>query len=228
MNIRTHVLLMTVVLVLSLSGCASTPSSNTKPAATSDETRTKTEGAAMGALVGGLLGLAVGHDNRGQAALIGAALGAGTGYLVGNEIAKRKKQYVTEEEFLDGEITSAREFNQTAEKYNASLEQDIDRLDRETLALKAQYDADRISYSRLDEERELIAKKIESSSNVLKDLREEQEIKGAIYEEQKEKRPSDDTYVVQLEQELNLLKENIDTLNQHSQQLARIDDRLSR
>ncbi len=33
---------------------------------------------------------------------------------------------------------------------------------------------------------------------------------------------------MQLEEELSLLKENIDTLNQHSQQLARIDDRLSR
>lgn len=228
MNFRTHVLPMTVALVLGLSGCASTPSDNTKPTASSDETRTKAEGAAMGALVGGLLGAAIGYDNRGQAVLIGAVLGAGTGYLVGNEIAKRKGEYASEEEFLDGEIASAREFNQTAEAYNASLEQDIERLDRETLALRDQYDADRISHDRLEQERELVAKKIESSSKVLKDLGEEQEIKVAIYEEQKEKRPSDDAYVVQLEEELRLLKENIETLNQHSQQLARIDDRLSR
>ena len=228
MNVRTYAVLMTVVLGLGLSGCASTPSNGKQPEPVSDETRTKTEGAAVGALVGGLLGVAFGGDHRAEAAFIGAALGAGTGYIVGNEIAKRKKEYATEEEFLDGEIASAREFNQTAEKYNLSLEQDVERLDRETLALKAQYDADRISRDQMEEERAQIATKIDSSNKVLEDLRKEQEIKVAIYEEQQQKRPSDDAYVTQLEQELELLKENIDTLNQHSEQLARIDDRLSR
>ena len=228
MKIRTHVLLVTVVVGLSLSGCASTPSNGNQPEPASDQTRTKAEGAAVGALVGGLLGVAFGGDHRAEAAFIGAALGAGTGYIVGNEIAKRKKEYATEEEFLDGEIASAREFNQTAEKYNLSLEQDIERLDRETLALKAQYDADLISRGRMEEERAQITSKIESSNKVLEDLRKEQEIKVAIYEEQQQKRPADDAYVTQLQQELELLKENIDALNQHSQQLARIDDRLSR
>ena len=228
MNTRSFILPIIIVLGMGLSGCASTPTNGTEPRSKDDQARTKTEGVALGALLGAVLGAAVGDDDRAVGALIGATVGAGAGYLVGQEIAKRKKKYATEEEFLDSEIASAREFNLTAATYNASLEQDIARMDKETIVLKNQYEADQVSYSQLEKERVAIAKKIESSESVMQELREEQKIKLAIHEEQLKKRSSNDARVIQLEQELDLLKENIDTLNQHSQQLARIDDRLSR
>lgn len=60
------------------------------------------EGAAAGALLGGVAGLALGGRNRGQAALIGAgagaALGAGAGYLVARNNLSRSS---TEAQFND-------------------------------------------------------------------------------------------------------------------------------
>jgi hypothetical protein len=182
----------------------------------------------MGALVGGLLGAAIGHDNRGQAALIGAFVGAGLGYAVADEIAERKEKYANEEDFLDGEIVSAQDLNITAEQYNASLVDEIERLEEDTQALKREYAAGRVTRGQLDAERKTVKAKIDSTGSVLDDLNKEHEIKVAIYDEQLQKRGVDDVQVEKLEYEIAQLKQNIDELNQHSQQLASIDERLAR
>jgi len=230
MSRKSFVPAIASAIVVSLSGCASSPSKDegSGSTTTADETRTKQEGALVGAIVGGLLGTAISSGNRGKGALIGAVVGAGAGYVVGNEVAKRKRQYASEEDFLDGEIASAQELNETARQYNASLQEDIERLDGETRSLSAEYDAGRVAYGRLESERQSVQKRIETTDSVLQDLTKEHEIKVAIYEEQYKKRGADDAQVAQLEQEIGQLKENIDELNQHSQQLASIDERLSR
>jgi outer membrane lipoprotein SlyB len=227
MNTNALIYTTLIVAVVGLSGCATSPS-NENGSTSKDTQRTQKEGALFGAVVGGLLGAALGDDNRGQGALIGAVVGAGVGYAVGNEVAKRKSQYATEEEFLDAEIVSAQDLNITAEQYNAKLQQDIERLETRTLALRAEYDAGRAAQSRMESEREAVESQIASTDKVLDDLTKEHEIKLAIHKEQLEKRGVDDVQVAQLEHEIALLKENIDELNQHSQQLASIDERLAR
>ena len=94
-----------------LSGCASgagsydaglSPAQNQLRQSNARFNQTVGEGAAAGALLGGIAGLALGGRNRGQAALIGVAaggaLGAGAGYAVARNNLNRSS---TEAQFND-------------------------------------------------------------------------------------------------------------------------------
>jgi uncharacterized protein YcfJ len=204
-----------VALVLALlTGCAGT----------SDQTRTKAEGAGVGALVGGLLGYAIG-DGRG--AVIGAALGAGAGYLVGNEVAKRKKAYATTEEFLDAEIASTQEYNETAVAYNNRLMKDIKALEKECAALRAKYDKGQVDKKTLLARSDALQKKIDDAKKLEETLAKELEVQTAILAQEKKSRPADDQYIARLEKEVAALQKNLDKLREGSSQLAQIDQRLS-
>ena len=72
-----------IAAALALAGCASTEYSQTQKGVA--------WGAGLGAIAGGLYG---GH---GSDALIGAAIGTGVGYLIGNEQDKRKAQQMSEQ-----------------------------------------------------------------------------------------------------------------------------------
>jgi chromosome segregation ATPase len=213
-------------LALFTSGCATTPDGQQDGTA-DDQQRTRVEGAAIGAVLGGLLGAALGDQDRGRGAVIGAAVGAGAGYLVGNEVAKRKRQYANEEEFLDAEIHNAGELNATASQYNAQLRTQVAGLEDSARRLRSEYAQGAASRQRLEEERSLVQQRISSVEKVKDELQKEYEIKVAVYEEQQGKRPADDPYVQQLRAEINQLKTNLDELNAQSQQLAQIDERLT-
>lgn len=198
----------------------------TNPSRSDDATQTRAGGAATGAVIGGLLGLALGGHDKGRAALIGAALGAGAGYLVGDEVAKRKQRYAREEDFLEAEIASAREYNRTASKYNRKLRGDIARLDRQARRLEARYRSGKSSRQELVQERDAVQKQIASSKKVYDNLEKEYKIKVEIANERRQKR-GNDAYVKQLEQEIAGLKQNMDELQTQSVQLAQIDERLT-
>jgi len=73
---KEHGLRMAVVatiFMLTISGCATTPSKGTS-------------GAAIGAATGAIAGQAIGHDTKGT--LLGAAVGGMLGYIIGNEMDK--------------------------------------------------------------------------------------------------------------------------------------------
>lgn len=227
-----------VVLVAAVltTGCQSNPIQTDDPAGaqpasgqadSSDATRTRTEGAFMGALVGGLLGYAVGDKNRGKGALIGAAVGAGVGYIVGNEIAKRKQQYATEEDFLDSEIATAREFNQTATAYNTQLRDEIVNLDNSSRLVESRYRAGLASKSEVEAERQTLKTQIADSEKLYQDLKKEYDIKVAVANERRQQKGGGDEYVRQLDQEIASLKQNMDELQAQSVQLAQIDERLT-
>jgi len=236
LKLSRYIPLVLVAAALS-SGCQTNPSQTDDPAGplqtgtapasssdSSDATRTRTEGALMGALVGGLLGYAAG-DTRG--ALIGAAVGTGVGYFVGNEIAKRKQQYATEEDFLDAEVATAREFNQTATAYNAQLRDEIVELESSSGLLESRYRAGLASKSEVEAERQMLKTQIADSDRVFQDLKKEYDIKVAVANERRHQRGGGDEYVTQLDQEIASLKQNMDELQAHSVQLAQIDERLS-
>jgi surface antigen len=61
------------IFMLTISGCATTPSKGTS-------------GAAIGAATGAIAGQAIGHDTKGT--LLGAAVGGMLGYIIGNEMDK--------------------------------------------------------------------------------------------------------------------------------------------
>jgi len=233
-TLHTKPVLVTLLAGTLLVGCQTTPpqtddgggytTGSSSSSSTSDTNRTRAEGAIGGAVIGGLLGLAIGGDSKG--ALIGAAVGAGAGLIVGNEIAKRKQQYANEEDFLDAEIASAREYNATAVAYNDKLRQDIAQLDRDTQLLQSRYKAGLASRDELAHERQHLKNEIASANKVYENLEKEYEIKVAILEEQK-KKGSNTPQVRALEQEIGQLKRNMDQLENQSVQLAQIDDRLT-
>lgn len=222
---------MLAVVALLISTCA-TPSQQghkqeTSTESTSDQKRTRVEGAGIGALVGGVLGYAFGGKNKTKGALLGAVLGAGAGYVVGNEVAKRKQKYATEEEFLDSEIQNATEFNRVARDYNERLRLQIAELDQASVELKSQYETGAASQKDLENKRAEVQTELARSEKFYDQLKKEFDIKIAVYQEQQKKRPQDDAYVAKLEKEVLELKNNLEQLSAESKQLASIDERLT-
>ncbi len=197
-----------------LSGCATT----------NDQDRTKAEGAGLGALIGGLLGYAI---DRESGALIGAAVGAGAGYMVGNEVAKRKREYANSEDFLDAEIARTQEFNSTAVAYNKKLNQDIKALEKESKTLRARYDAGKVSKDMLVAKRDILQKRADENRKLEETLAAELEVQTAILAQERDGRRADDPYIARLEKEVQQLQKNLENLRDGSSQLARIDQRLS-
>lgn len=226
MNTYKNVSLIVIAAFL-FGGCATTSQQGTGSGSSPDQKRTKAEGAAVGALVGGVLGYALGGGNRAVGTLIGAAVGAGAGYLVGNEIAKRKQKYASEEAFLDAEIQSAQQFNQTARDYNNILRAEIADLDRTSVVLRTRYKVGSATQRDLEKKRAEIKQKLAKSEEFYGQLKQEYDIKVAIYEEQQKKRKQNDAYLVQMEKEIVELKSNLDQLSTESKQLASIDERLT-
>ena len=190
----------------------------------SDQDRTKAEGAGAGAVLGGLIGYAVG-GGRGSA--IGAAAGAGLGFLVGNEIAKRKQAYASSEEFLDAEITTTQEFNNTTMAYNEKLSRDVAMLEEESKSLRGKYDKGVVDKKVLIAKSADLQKRVDANKKLENTLARELEVQTAILADEKKSRSVDDQHIARLEKEVNALQKNLDTLRDGSTQLARIDQRLS-
>ena len=157
-------LAMTITAVITvglLSGCETTMS---------DQNRTRTEGAAAGAVIGGLLGWAI---DRERGAAIGALLGAGAGLAVGDQIARRKQQYATTEDFLEAQIVDTARLNADARAHNNQMRQDTRRLDREAQALSARYDAGAVRQNSLVAKRAELREQIQSGQNMEAKLAQE-------------------------------------------------------
>ncbi|MDR9440831.1 MAG: glycine zipper domain-containing protein [Halomonas sp.] len=211
---RHHLMIPLLAASLMTSGCASMD----------DQGRTRTEGTAAGAVIGGLLGYAVG-DERGAA--IGAALGAGAGYAIGNEVAKRKQAYATTEAFLDGEIAHVQQFNQTTVAYNEQVRAEITRLEAEADRMQARVASGEMARDELQGERNAIARRLEKSETLEKALARELKVQQRILAEEGGSRPEDDPYLAQLSAEVEELQRNLNQLRDDSAQLASIDERLS-
>jgi len=196
------------------SGCASLD----------DQGRTRAEGTAAGAVIGGLLGYAIG-DERGAA--IGAAVGAGAGYAIGNEVAKRKQAYASTEDFLDSEIARVQEFNETTVAYNEQVRTEIARLEAEAERMQARVASGEMARSELQSERKAIALRLDKSEALEKSLARELEVQQHILAEEGGNRPEDDPYLAQLSAEVEDLQRNLNQLRDDSAQLASIDERLS-
>ena len=203
-----------ISLVTVLGGCANM----------NDTQVTQAQGAGAGAVLGALIGYAVGDE---KGALIGAAIGAGAGYVVGNEIAQRKQQYASTEDFLNGEIQRTAEFNRTARAYNNKTRSEISSLRRESERLQSRYAKGKADRSSLVAKRTELQTKLNQSKQLEATLQKEFDINQTILAEERQKRGEKDWYVQSLDKEVKALQRNIETLRQDSVQLAQIDQRLS-
>lgn len=102
-------------------------------ATTEDGRVTQGQGAALGGLLGAGLGVALaaatGDTSMLQAAAIGAAAGGVAGFAYGSQVAKKKAQYATQEEFLDVAIAQASQDHQEAVATNAQLLAEVEALE---------------------------------------------------------------------------------------------------
>jgi hypothetical protein len=189
-----------------------------------DQQRTQAEGAAAGAVIGALIGYAIDKE---QGAAIGALVGGGAGFVVGNEIAKRKKAYANTEDFLNAQIARVAEFNRTTLAYNNKLRREIASLDRESRRLQAQYKSGTVQKQALASKRNALQEKIAGSKKLEQTLVQEQKVQSQILAEERKTRPANDPYIRKLESEVKTLQGNIETLRSNNTQLAQIDPRLS-
>ena len=206
-----------IAVSISLIGCVTNESMD-------DQTQTKVEGTAIGALLGAALGAAIGGKNG---ALIGAAVGAGGGYLVGNEVAKRKAKYASDEDFMDAEINNIAQYNQSARKYNQTLAKEIHSLNSQVADLEKKYRQGKVNKSQLIDKKKTVQKRIAGNTQMLNDLQKEYEVNVAILDDRKQSKGAADIYVKKLQKEVFALNKNIQVLQTSSTQLALIDERLS-
>ncbi|HSJ04747.1 MAG TPA: YMGG-like glycine zipper-containing protein [Verrucomicrobium sp.] len=107
-----------------------------------DQTRTRTEGALAGGVIGALAGGIIGNQSgrAWEGALIGAAAGGLTGLAVGDSVARKKARYASKEAWLDACISQAERVNAKAVAYNRSLNQRIRELEGRLSRAKASGD----------------------------------------------------------------------------------------
>ena len=138
--------IITFCVIVSLVGCST------------DYQRTQTGGAVLGALAGATAGAALGvgtglligvlTGDKNQAvnaavalgtagAIAGGTLGGMQGYKWGTAVARKKQDYANSEDYLNACIADTQLLRQNAEKANATLKQNIQKLNAETAALLA-------------------------------------------------------------------------------------------
>lgn len=125
---RAHsgsVFLLAILLVLSVSGCAT------------DAQRTRTEGAAIGGAVGAGIG-ALAAKNTPAGAAIGGAVGALAGLVYADQVAKKKARYAQREDALRQSAGTARQVAQATRQQNDRLAAEVAGLDQRVQGLRTQ------------------------------------------------------------------------------------------
>ena len=205
---------MTVlVLLLLLLGCVTM----------TDEQRTKAGGTLTGAVIGGAIGYALGEE---KGAGLGALLGGATGFIVGREVAKRKSQYASREDFLAAEIQQVAQYNEEARAYNQQLRFDIARLEKEVDKLQDDKLHEKERQKLLASNRAELKERIQFNKELEQGLAKELEILTAILTQERNPEATDDLQIAELETEVLELQNNLEELRIGSSQLAKIDERL--
>jgi hypothetical protein len=224
-----------LVMLGVLSGCATTGNAPDSTPETDDAVRTKTEGAAFGALLGGLVGAATGalvsKDKRGSAAAIGFGIGAlgggAAGYMYGKTVAERKQLYADEETRLDGEIDVLKKYNAEMDKQNLASFKKIQELQKRVVDLQSQSQTLRKkAYLSADEQQEL-TKSVQTNEKNIAQYNQELIALTEYKEELNNQGDQTQPQVASLEKEINLLRNNIETLDTNNKQMARLAENLS-
>ena len=166
MILKKQTLVVAMMSSLLVTGCA-----------TNDGDRTRMEGAGLGALIGAVVG-GIAGDEKG--AVLGALIGGGAGFIVGNEIAKRKQQYATTEEFLDAEVAHVQAINDSTVSYNKNLRTEIAQLDREATRLRSQYTAGQVKQTELEKKRASLQQQLATNRELEQGLVKELKVQARI------------------------------------------------
>ena len=217
-----------------LSGCAA-KGGDPNASTTDDATRTKTEGTALGALLGGLVGAATGAalspGNRGSGALIGAGIGAvgggAAGYVYGSNAAERKQKNANEEDRLDGEITVVKRYNADLQQQNTALASNIHDLKVRIKQLQSKKASLKEKAYLTAEEQKYINGTLEKNNKDIARYNQELASLSQYKQEQESKSGKSAPQVASLDQEITLLRNQINTLDSNNKQMAKLSDNLT-
>ena len=224
-----------IVVLFLFSGCAATGGAPGSSPTTSDADRTKAEGAAFGALLGGLVGAAtgalVGGENRGTAAAIGFGIGAlgggAAGYMYGKTAAERKQLYADDEQRLDGEINILKNYNAALDKQNIANQNKIQELEKRVADLQSTSQKLRAKAYLSANEQQALVKSLEINKKEIATYNQELIILNEYKQELANQGAKAPPEVAGLEQEIILLRNNIDTLDNNNKQMAKLAENLS-
>ena len=234
MKSTLHKVTALFVTLCFLSGCAA-KGGDPNASTTDDATRTKTEGTALGALLGGLVGAAAGAalspGNRGSGALIGAGIGAvgggAAGYVYGSNAAERKQKYANEEDRLDGEITVVKRYNADLQQQNTALASNINDLKVRIKQLQSKKASLKEKAYLTAEEQKYINGTLEKNNKDIARYNQELASLSQYKQEQESKSGKSAPQVVSLDQEITLLRNQINTLDSNNKQMAKLSDNLT-
>jgi uncharacterized membrane protein len=194
-----------------------------------DKGLTQAEGTGVGAGVGAALGALIGYAAGGErGALIGAAsgaaVGAGGGYALGTHVANQKEKYVKQEDYLNAVIDSARQMNEQTRRYNASLRDQVNALDHETISLVEQYNRKTLQKVELKKREKIISEKIVEVQDQLHKVRNEFDIQRKVFAQEKGQYKE---HLKQLQEQIFQLESNKLELEGHIYRLASIKTRVA-
>ncbi|MBU2279611.1 MAG: glycine zipper 2TM domain-containing protein [Gammaproteobacteria bacterium] len=129
-----------LIIVLGLQGCAST----------SDGSRTKMEGTAAGAVIGGVLGLALGDSKK--STIIGTAVGAVIGNMYGKHVADKKAEYKDTESYMQAMIAESEQVIVASRSQRDSLQASINSQKEFITALKSAHSKQQITKQELSQQ----------------------------------------------------------------------------
>lgn len=214
-RIKIRSLIILTPLLLGLSGCATNMD---------DGTRTTIEGAAVGAALGAI-SCAFLKDKALCGAIAGgtAAIGAGAGYY----LAQQKKGYATNEEFLDSQIQQAQNYNQVTVQQNEETRKVIANLQEQLNNLSLQEQTSQSTKLALANKSLNITRFIEDNNKGIKTLEQKYSILDALLKEERQKMKTGTQKFQALSTEAEKLAVNIKTLKDSTEQLAKMNNRIS-
>jgi len=216
------------VVLLLLSGCATTGTTTGSSSTSDDANNTKAQGTAAGVVIGGILGgvagKLLGGDSKSVAtgAIIGAALGGAGGYAIGSTVASRKQKYANDEDRLDGEIQYFSKYNSDLEEFNKQTANNIQTLNQQIADINARSSSRSARASKLQNTQNEIKKWIREADQRKSNLNKE--LASLEQDQQRLNQMQDQTKVAKLNQEVNLLKQNIAVLDGQSIEMAKLNE----
>lgn len=170
--------------ILTLSGCNTTGLTDMvksdKNKTSNDQTRTRVEGAAAGTAINALVGRL-----GGDSALLSTALSAGAGYVVADEVAKRKLLYVNKEDLIKGETKRTAELISETKALNKQLHGDIKRYKKEIKATRTLIRKNKQEKHILVTQKAAVDDRYNKTKKALKGVKNEIKVAESLYAETK-------------------------------------------
>lgn len=202
------------LIIMMLAGCAMQNDS--------DKTRAQGAGtgAAIGAIVGAGVGQAIGGDTESTilGAAIGGGVGAAAGYAYGDHVASKKKDYATQEDWLDACIVSAEKVNAETENYNRELAGQLHEMKKKSNLLAEQYKQKKVNKDALLTQKKEIDTTLAQANEKLEKAQFELENQQVVARFNSQK--SQELRAKKLDEEIGRLKSAIDELENSTTTLA--------